>query len=98
MSVISWDREPLPAWFRSGSDWSQLISRCGFIYVARTPRAMSASLPRALPTVGRDRHLSLRGAPWARPGASCASLMVRVSPRDRAVAMGWSPVRCWEIN
>jgi hypothetical protein len=98
MLVFAWDQEPLPAWFGSGSDWLQLVSRCGFVYVVRTHRAMSASLPRVLPAVGRDRHLSLRGAPWARPGASCASLMARVSLRDRAIVMGWSQARFWEID
>ena len=36
MSVISWDQEPLPAWFWSGPDWLQLVSRCGRVCVART--------------------------------------------------------------
>ena len=63
MAVCAYDQERLAAWFGSGSDWLQLVSRCGVVYIARTPRAMSASLPRVLPTVGRDRHLSLRADP-----------------------------------
>ena len=97
MTVCAYDQERLAAWFGTGLDWMQLVSRCGFVYVARTPRAMSASPPRVLPAVGRDRHLSLPGAPWARPGASCASVMVRASPGVDAVAMGWSRTRFWEI-
>jgi hypothetical protein len=97
MTVCAYDQERLAAWFGTGLDWMQLVSRCGFVYVARTPRAMSASPPRVLPAVGRDRHLSLPGAPWARPGASCASVMVRASPGVDAVAMGRSRTRFWEI-
>jgi hypothetical protein len=68
MLVFAWDQEPLPAWFGSGSDWLQLVSRCGFVYVVRTHRAMSASLPRVIargwqrPTFESPR--SPVGSPW----------------------------------
>ena len=42
----AWAAEQQAAWFGSRSNWLQLVSRCGDLCVARTPRPMSTSQQR----------------------------------------------------
>ena len=63
----AWAAEQLAAWFGSISNWLQLVSRCGRLCAARTPRPMSTSQQR-IRCAGAEVDGCLRRsrAPWAR--------------------------------
>ena len=71
LSSMAWAFEQWAAWFASGLDWVQLVSRCGFVCGARTPRAIATSFIACIHRGERGRMFASAGGPvgslWAAP-------------------------------
>ena len=90
LSSMAWAFEQWAAWFSSGLDWVQLVSRCGFVCGARTPRAIATSFIVCIHRGERGRCLRRRGDRWDHCGRSQRSGMDTVCPVAAAVAAGRS--------
>ena len=71
LSSMAWAFEQWAAWFASVLDWVQLVSRCGFVCGARTPRAIATSFIACIHRGERGRMFASAGGPvgslWAAP-------------------------------